>query len=40
MEKLRKKLFEIIFEADTFAGRLFDIILLFIILLSTLLNEP
>jgi len=36
MEKIRKKLFEIIFEADTAAGKLFDVILLLIILLSTL----
>jgi voltage-gated potassium channel len=37
MEKLRKKLFEIIFEADTFAGKAFDVILLVIILLSTVI---
>jgi voltage-gated potassium channel len=35
MEKIRKKLFEIIFEADTSAGKAFDVILLFVILLST-----
>lgn len=35
--KLRKKLYEIIFEADTFAGKLFDIILLFVIILSIIL---
>ncbi len=35
MEKIRKKLFEIIFEADTASGKIFDIVLLFIILLST-----
>ncbi|MBN2212816.1 MAG: ion transporter [Bacteroidales bacterium] len=37
MEKIRKKLFEIIFEADTYAGKTFDVILLFIILLSTVI---
>ncbi len=33
----QKKLHEVIFEADTFAGRLFDIILLFAIVLSVIL---
>ncbi len=37
MEKLRKKLYSIIFEADTRSGKLFDEILLAIILLSILL---
>ena len=37
MDKLRKKLFEIIFEADTFAGKAFDISLLLVILLSTVI---
>jgi len=32
--KLKKKLYEIIFEADTFAGKLFDIILLIVIIFS------
>lgn len=34
--KIRKKLFEIIFEADTTAGKIFDIVLLALIILSTL----
>jgi voltage-gated potassium channel len=33
-EKARKKFHEIIYEADTFAGRLFDLILIFLILIS------
>ena len=37
MDKLRKKLFEIIFEADTFAGKAFDISLLLVILISTVI---
>ncbi len=37
MDKLRKKLFEIIFEADTLAGKTFDISLLIIILISTVI---
>jgi len=34
LDKLRKKTHEIIFEADTFLGKLFDIVLLILILLS------
>ena len=34
LSKFRKKTHEIIFEADTFLGKLFDIILLVLILLS------
>ena len=37
MTALQKKLYEIIFEADTPAGKLFDILLLVIILLSVIL---
>jgi voltage-gated potassium channel len=37
MRKWQHKLHEIIYEADTFAGKLFDILLLFIILFSVLL---
>ena len=33
-KKLKKQLYEIIFEADTFAGKLFDIILLIVIFFS------
>src|SRR5687768_13296713 len=36
MSFLRKRLYEIIFESDTRAGRLFDSILLFVILLSVM----
>jgi voltage-gated potassium channel len=36
MKKLQLKLHEIIFEADTRAGKVFDVILIFIILLSVL----
>ncbi len=36
MGKIRKRLFEIIFEADTTAGKVFDIVLLGLIILSTL----
>ncbi len=34
MKTIRKQLYEIIFEADTFAGKAFDLILLFAILFS------
>ncbi|MCF6333108.1 MAG: ion transporter [Draconibacterium sp.] len=37
MKKLKDKLYEIIFEADTRAGKMFDLILLVIILLSVAL---
>lgn len=37
MEDLKEKLHKIIFEADTPAGKLFDVVLLFIILLSVVL---
>ena len=37
MKSLREKLYEIIFEADTKAGKVFDVVLLFIILLSIVL---
>ncbi|MBN1143223.1 MAG: hypothetical protein JXA72_02325 [Bacteroidales bacterium] len=37
MSKIRKRLYEIIFEADTRAGRLFDEALLFVILVSVFL---
>ena len=37
MKKWQHKLHEIIYEADTFAGKLFDILLLALILLSVLL---
>ncbi len=37
MENLKEKLHKIIFEADTPAGKLFDVVLLFIILLSVVL---
>lgn len=37
MSKFRKRLYEIIFEADTRAGRLFNVILLLVILLSVVL---
>lgn len=37
MSKLKSDLYEIIFEADTKKGKIFDIVLLFIILLSILL---
>lgn len=37
MGKTRQKLYEIIFEADTPAGKLFDVVLLFVILLSVAL---
>ncbi len=37
MTKLKEKLYEIIFEADTPAGKLFDVVLLIIILLSVVL---
>ena len=33
-KKVRSKMHEVIFEADTFAGKLFDIVLLWLILLS------
>lgn len=34
MKKIKEKLYEIIFEADTWGGKLFDIVLLIIIILS------
>ncbi len=37
MNKFKEKLYEIIFEADTPAGKLFDIVLLFVILISVVL---
>ncbi len=37
MKKIRGKLYEIIFEADTRAGKAFDVVLLFVILFSVLL---
>ena len=37
MSKFREKLYEIIFEADTQAGKLFDIVLLLVILISVIL---
>lgn len=37
MKNIRNKLYEIIFEADTPSGKLFDIVLLFVILLSVAL---
>ena len=37
MKKWQHKLHEIIYEADTFAGKLFDILLLIVILLSVIL---
>lgn len=37
MKSLRQKLYEIIFEADTPAGKLFDVLLLFVIILSVIL---
>jgi voltage-gated potassium channel len=37
MKKLKEELYEIIFEADTWEGKLFDIILLIVILLSVAL---
>ncbi len=37
MSKTRQKLYEIIFEADTPTGKLFDVVLLFVILLSVAL---
>jgi voltage-gated potassium channel len=35
--KLKKKLYEIVFEADTLAGKIFDVILLIVILLSVII---
>lgn len=37
MNKIKQKLYEIIFEADTPAGKLFDVVLLVVILLSVVL---
>jgi voltage-gated potassium channel len=37
MTKIKEKLYEIVFEADTPAGKLFDVMLLFVILISVLL---
>jgi voltage-gated potassium channel len=37
MKKIRERLYEIIFEADTPAGKLFDVVLLIVILLSVAL---
>jgi voltage-gated potassium channel len=37
MNKFKQKLYEIIFEADTPAGKLFDVVLLIVILLSVIL---
>ena len=37
MKKFKQRLYEIIFEADTPAGKLFDVVLLFVILLSVIL---
>lgn len=37
MSKFKEELYEIIFEADTQAGKLFDIVLLFVILISVIL---
>lgn len=37
MKSTKKRLYEIIFEADTRAGKLFDVVLLFVILLSVLI---
>jgi voltage-gated potassium channel len=37
MEKVKEKLYEIIFEADTRAGKIFDVVLLSIILISVIL---
>lgn len=37
MKNIKNKLYEIIFEADTPAGKLFDVVLLFVILLSVAL---
>ena len=37
MNKIRQKLYEIIFEADTPAGKLFDVVLLIVILISVAL---
>jgi len=37
MEKIKKRLYEIVFEADTSAGKTFDIVLLFAILFSAVI---
>lgn len=37
MKSLKQKLYEIIFEADTPAGKIFDLVLLFVILISVVL---
>ncbi|MBN1987023.1 MAG: ion transporter [Prolixibacteraceae bacterium] len=37
MKNIREKLYEIIFEADTIEGKIFDVALLFVILLSVIL---